>query len=60
LLNAPAGIAIDGSGDLWIMNENNSNVIEFIGVATPVITPIAAGLPSTPTVNGTSNLGTRP
>jgi hypothetical protein len=35
-------------------------VLEFIGAATPVITPIAAGLPSAPTANGTSNLGTRP
>jgi hypothetical protein len=60
LLNYPEGIAIDSSGDLWIVNGNDSNIVEMIGVAAPVITPIAAGLPSTPTANGTSNLGTRP
>jgi hypothetical protein len=58
------GIAIDGSGNVWVQNLINGDqiydVIEFIGVATPVITPIAAGLPATPTANGSSNLGTRP
>jgi hypothetical protein len=61
-----AALAIDGSGDIWVTNQGVANgplfgnVLEFIGVATPVITPIAAGLPATPTVNGSSNLGTRP
>ena len=32
----------------------------IVGAATLVITPIVAGLPTTPTLNGTSNLGTRP
>jgi sugar lactone lactonase YvrE len=64
-LSNPAGLAIDGSGDIWVANEGvqnstSGNVLEFIGAATPVITPIAAGLPSAPTANGTSNLGTRP
>ncbi len=59
LLNAPVGIAVDGSGDIWIMN-GATNVIEMLGVAAPVITPIAAGLPATPTADGSSNLGTRP
>jgi hypothetical protein len=59
-INANQGIAVDGSGDVWIINPGNSAVVEQIGVAVPVITPIAAGLPSTPTLNGTSNLGTRP
>jgi secreted PhoX family phosphatase len=60
----PDAIAVDGSGDVWIASAGNnpsqSFVTVLIGAATPVITPIAAGLPSTPTVNGTSNLGTRP
>ncbi len=61
-LNLPTAIAIDGSGNVWIANNgNNSNsVSEFIGVASPVVTPIVAGLPSTPAVSGGSNLGTRP
>jgi len=59
-LNQPQDIAIDGSGNAWIANYNNNSVTEFIGAATPVITPICAGLPSTPTGNGTSTLGTKP
>jgi hypothetical protein len=54
------GVAVDGSGDVWIAGSAINTVAEFIGAATPVITPIAAGLPATPTANGTSNLGTRP
>jgi streptogramin lyase len=52
--------ALDGSGDIWVANGGNNTVTEVIGAATPVITPIAAGLPATPTGNGSSNLGTRP
>jgi sugar lactone lactonase YvrE len=67
-LGVPTGLAIDGSGDIWVTNQGYpnpptssvGNVIEFIGVATPVVTPIAAGLPATPTANGSSSLGTRP
>jgi hypothetical protein len=59
-VDAPVGIAIDGSGNVWIANQGNGTLTEFIGAGTPVITPIAAGLPSTPTTDGSSNLGTRP
>ena len=59
-LNQPYGIAIDGSGNVWVTNAAGSSVTELVGVATPVITPIAAGLPVVPTPDGTSNLGTRP
>ena len=40
-------------------DELSRRVVEIIGAATPVITPICAGLPTTLT-SGTSNLGTRP
>ncbi|MGD0909497.1 MAG: PKD domain-containing protein [Candidatus Acidiferrales bacterium] len=69
LVAFPSAIAVDGSGNIWIANGNgysqlyggaNKAVIELIGAATPVITPIAAGLPVKPTVDGTSNLATRP
>ena len=51
-------VAVDGSGNVWA--PSNPGVVEIVGAATPVITPIVAGLPTTPTLNGTSNLGTRP
>jgi streptogramin lyase len=50
-------IAVDGSGDVWALSAPGA--VEIIGAATPVITPICAGLPTTLT-SGTSNLGTRP
>jgi hypothetical protein len=64
----PSATAVDGSGNVWILNGNctglnfagEDTVIELIGAATPVITPVAAGLPLKPTVGGTSNLATRP
>ena len=59
-LNGPEGIAVDSSGNVWVPNFLGSSVTEIIGLATPVVTPIAAGLPVVPTPNGTSNLGTRP
>jgi hypothetical protein len=59
-LNEPEGIAIDGSGNAWVPNFNGNSVTEMIGIGTPVITPIAAGLPVIPTKDGSSTLGTRP
>jgi hypothetical protein len=59
-LNVPFALAIDGSGNVWVGTEQGNPVTELIGLATPVITPIVAGLPAIPTTDGTSNLGTRP
>ena len=54
-------LAIDGSGNIWVTNfQGTHGISELIGAAAPVVTPIAAGLPSTPNANGTSTLGTRP
>jgi hypothetical protein len=39
----PILIAVDGSGNVWIGNSNTS-VSEFIGAATPVVTPVVANL----------------
>ncbi len=58
-LGEPEGIAIDGSGNVWV-GSSQVTVSVLIGAATPVITPICAGLPATPTSDGTSKLGTRP
>jgi hypothetical protein len=46
------GIAIDGGGNVWVMLSNNT-VAEFVGAATPVVTPFSLGVK-----NGT--LGSRP
>jgi sugar lactone lactonase YvrE len=59
-LNFPEALAIDGSGNIWVGTIQGHPVTELIGLATPVITPIVAGLPAIPTTDGTSNLGTRP
>jgi hypothetical protein len=54
-------IAIDGSGDVWVADSLYANSItELVGAATPVVTPLCAGLPATPTADGSSKLGTRP
>jgi hypothetical protein len=68
-ISVPTSLAIDSSGDVWVTNGTEfcygsrsycRTVVELIGAAVPVITPIAAGLPTTFTRDGTSNLGTRP
>jgi hypothetical protein len=70
-LDAPGPIAIDGSGDVWAVNRvltngsrypdsGNYYIIEFIGAAAPVITPLSAGLGTTFSTDGSSKLGTRP
>ncbi len=41
------GIAIDGSGDVWVANSRNyctTSITEFIGAATPVVTPLVVNL----------------
>jgi hypothetical protein len=54
----PSCPAIDGSGDVWFASgfaNNNPNylIAELIGAASPVVTPLAAGVK-------TNMLGTRP
>jgi streptogramin lyase len=46
LLEAYA-IAIDASGNLWISNQGNNTITRFIGLATPVRTPLS-GIPKLP------------
>ncbi len=52
-LNQPVASAVDGAGNVWMSNVTSGTVTEYLGVAGPVVTPIAAG-----TANNT--LGTRP
>ena len=51
--NSETSLAVDGSGNLWVLNGqvgNNapstysSQLVEFIGIAAPVATPIEAGV----------------
>jgi hypothetical protein len=52
-LNYPIGIAVDGSGNLWVASVDGNSITEFIGVAAPVLTPVAVGVAN-------NTLGTRP
>jgi len=46
-LLAPYALAIDASGNLWVTNSGKNTLTQFIGVATPVKTPLA-GPPQAP------------
>lgn len=38
----PLRVAVDGAGNVWVLLSDNT-VTEYVGVATPVVTPIALG-----------------
>ena len=42
----PNAIAIDGSGNVWAGNYSDESITEFVGAATPVVTPVVANLRS--------------
>jgi hypothetical protein len=42
-VNQPQSMAIDGSGNVWVAN-NGGPLLEFVGLATPVVTPVVANL----------------
>ena len=52
-LSQPVAIAIDGSGNLWAPNNTltGNSITEFVGLATPVVTPLATNLEGTYAVN---------
>ena len=43
-LTNPLSSAIDASGNVWVANQGGKSLTEFIGVASPVLTPIAAAV----------------
>ncbi len=43
-LDGPQSIAVDGAGNIWFSDGDTDTVTEFLGVATPVVTPLAANL----------------
>jgi hypothetical protein len=48
-----SGVAIDGSGNVWVTGFSNTTLIELVGAAAPVSTPVLA--------QATNNtFGTRP
>jgi len=49
----PGSIAIDPSGNVWAPDILGTRVWEFVGAATPVMTPLAVGVKN-------NMLGTRP
>jgi hypothetical protein len=59
-LGAPNDVAIDSSGNVWVADAflpvsfaNGNNVVEFVGAAVPVVTPIATAVKN-------SKIGARP
>ncbi len=48
------GMAIDGSGNLWTVSSSTggyNTLTQFVGIATPVVTPLAANLQTGSAVN---------
>jgi hypothetical protein len=43
LANGPLRVAVDGSGNVWVLVANNT-VTECLSAATPVVTPVALGV----------------
>jgi hypothetical protein len=41
----PLRVAVDGSGNVWVLLANNT-VTEYVGIATPAVTPIALAVKS--------------
>lgn len=50
-LNQPAGVAVDRAGNLWISSTGDNSVTQFLGIASPTLTPIVSYIASpAPTV----------
>lgn len=52
-LNKPNGIAVDASGNVWVVNDGDATLTELVGAAAPVVVPIVTGVTN-------NTLGTRP
>ena len=44
-LAGTTSIAVDGSGNVWV-SDSNDVVVQFVGAAAPVVTPLAQGIAS--------------
>ena len=43
-VSSPAGIAVDSSGNIWTTNSGDNSVSVFVGLGTPIVTPLAANV----------------
>ncbi|MES2394105.1 MAG: NHL repeat-containing protein [Acidobacteriota bacterium] len=41
-LATPLDVAVDGSGNVWTANSGDNSLTKFIGLASPVVTPLSA------------------
>ena len=41
---SPRGLAVDGSGNVWVSNTAGTYITVTVGVATPTVTPLATGI----------------
>ncbi len=44
LLTEPFGVAVDAAGNVWVTSYGDDRLVEFIGAATPVKTPLLGGV----------------
>ena len=49
-------LAIDGSGNIWVTSYDVDILTEFIGLASPVVTPTVANLTGSPVSPGITNI----
>ncbi|MEO6924556.1 MAG: NHL repeat-containing protein, partial [Bryocella sp.] len=42
-LKQPIGLAIDASGSLWVVSNADNRLVRFVGLASPVKTPLVSG-----------------
>lgn len=42
--SGPRGIAVDGSGNVWVANTGVTYVTVLVGAATPTVTPLSVGI----------------
>ena len=43
-LNTPVGVAVDAAGCVWVTSSGDNTVSKFIGLSTPILTPIAVNV----------------
>lgn len=43
-VNSPAAIAVDASGNVWTANSGDNSISIFVGLGSPVLTPLAANV----------------